>query len=351
MNILKEKIKLWVAQPDWNRYFKKIENTNNKKIILIGTPAHGNLGDHAIAEQEKEFFKDYFSDYQLFEVLMPMYHTQKSRLKKSVGDDDIVVISGGGWMGNLWIHNEYVIREVIQSYPHNKVVILPQTAYYTNDLDGREESEITAKIVSQHQNLRLFVRDQQSYDYLQNHFVFSGQSRVTLKPDMVLYGKGIGNQPQNSEKGDYINVCLREDCETEQSSLAEYKQLWNESYAIQEVSTVKDHPISLNQRTAELNECWNEFASAKLTITDRLHAMLFSVLNGTPVIALNNRTGKVFGVAKWLESTEMITIVNSLDEVLPAIKNVNLTAGSYDHNMFQNDFKDMAAIIREEQKS
>lgn len=129
MNILKEQIKLSVAYPGWRSAIKKLKSNKNKKIFLFGTPMHGNLGDHAIAIQEQYFFEDFFPDYEYFEILMPMYHTQKEIIKNTVTPEDLVVISGGGWMGNLWIHNECVIREIVQNYPNNKIIILPQTVY------------------------------------------------------------------------------------------------------------------------------------------------------------------------------------------------------------------------------
>ena len=82
MNILKEQIKLSVAYPGWRSAIKKLKSNKNKKIFLVGTPMHGNLGDHAIAIQEQYFFEDFFPDYEYFEILMPMYHTQKKNNKK-----------------------------------------------------------------------------------------------------------------------------------------------------------------------------------------------------------------------------------------------------------------------------
>lgn len=58
MNIVKEYIKVEIVNPTWRKTLKQIKKDKNKKIILIGTPAHGNLGDHAIAEEEKNFIKN-----------------------------------------------------------------------------------------------------------------------------------------------------------------------------------------------------------------------------------------------------------------------------------------------------
>ena len=47
----------------------------------------------------------------------------------------------------LWIHNECVIREIVQNYPNNKIIILPQTVYYTSDELGEKEYRITNEIL------------------------------------------------------------------------------------------------------------------------------------------------------------------------------------------------------------
>ena len=61
-----------------------------------------------------------------------------------------------------------------------------------------------------------------------------------------------------------------------------------------------------------MQKSWETFEKCGSYYNRCLHAMLFSVLNGTPCIVLNNKTGKVFGVADWLDDTNMIVRANSL---------------------------------------
>ena len=49
MNILKERIKLLVADPRWRMTMKRLKEGQKKKVVLFGTPMHGNLGDHALS--------------------------------------------------------------------------------------------------------------------------------------------------------------------------------------------------------------------------------------------------------------------------------------------------------------
>ena len=349
MNILKELIKLSVAYPGWYSAIKKLKSNKNKKIFLFGTPMHGNLGDHAIANQEQYFFEDFFPDYEYCEILMPMYYTQKETIKNIVTPDDLVVISGGGWMGNLWIHNEYVIREIVQNYPENKIIILPQTVYYTSDELGEKECRITNEILKKHNNLHIFVRENKSYDFIKQKIEFTEKSDVYLVPDMVLYGKNIKPEGKYDEYEKIINICIREDCESEQENVDDFYKKIKQNYNVRRVSTVIKSPVVLKKRISELQNSWETFASAELTITDRLHAMLFSVLNGTPCIILNNKTGKVFGVADWLADTNMIVKANSLSEVLEKLKRTTI----WEHKKYNREkllkyFEKMADVIRKD---
>ena len=349
MNILKEQIKLSVAYPGWRSAIKKLKSNKNKKIFLFGTPMHGNLGDHAIAIQEQYFFEDFFPDYEYFEILMPMYHTQKEIIKNTVTPEDLVVISGGGWMGNLWIHNECVIREIVQNYPNNKIIILPQTVYYTSDELGEREYRITNEILKKHSNLHIFVRERKSYNFIKQKFEFTGNSDVYLVPDMVLYGKNMITKEKCTGYEKVINVCIREYCESEQENIDDFYEKIKQNYNIRKVSTVIKSPVVLRKRISELQKSWETFENAEITITDRLHAMLFSVLNGTPCIVLNNKTGKVFGVADWLDDTNMIVRANSLSEVLEKLKRTTIWEHKkYDREKLLNYFEEMADVIRKD---
>ena len=332
-----------------NKTLELLSKLKNKKIFLFGTPMHGNLGDHAIAIQEQYFFEDFFPDYEYFEILMPMYHTQKKIIKNAVTPEDLVVISGGGWMGNLWIHNECVIREIVQNYPNNKIIILPQTVYYTSDELGEKEYRITNEILKKHSNLHIFVRERKSYNFIKQKFEFTGNSDVYLVPDMVLYGKNIITKEKCTGHENVINVCIREDCESEQENIDDFYEKIKQNYDIRKVSTVIKSPVVLRKRISELQKSWGTFENAEITITDRLHAMLFSVLNGTPCIVLNNKTGKVFGVADWLDDTNMIVRADSLSEVLEKLKRTTIWKHKkYDREKLLNYFEKMADVIRKD---
>lgn len=348
MNRCKEFVKLQIGDSRWYKTLMKIRKDTTAKIVLFGTPIHGNLGDHAIAEEEKAFLKDFFPEYHVYEIIMPLYHTFKKRIVRSIREEDIICISGGGWMGNLWIQNEITIREIIQFYPNNLIVIFPQTVYYTDDADGEKESKRTSEIVSQHKNLQIFLRDEKSFEFVKAHYKFTGSSGAMLFPDMVLYGSRHYTEKHYVESSKLVNICLRTDCEAVIRNRDKLIENIRSEYSIQEITTVLPRWVPLKNREKELMLSWNEFAEAQLTITDRLHAMLFSVLNGTPCIVLDNKTGKVFGVSSWIAESGMVLQAPDAKNV-PALipEAMKMTKCSYNRELLSDKFKVMAKKIRE----
>ncbi len=324
-----------------------MKDDKNKKIILIGTPAHGNLGDHAIAEEEKNFIKDYFNDYTLYEIIMPLYNVCHKKLSKLVTYKDVIIISGGGWMGNLWLHNEITIRNIIKSYPNNNIIIFPQTIFYTDDEKGKRECEITSEYISEHKNLIICLREKKSYKFANNNYTFNGNSKAILCPDIVLYGK-CEYVEKNTKNEVEINVCLRKDCEGVIENKDDLIRNISNYGKINEVTTELPRLVPLKKRKMELNKIWKIFSEGTITITDRLHSMLFSVLNGTPCIALDNKTGKVFGVLEWIKSSNMVLTAYTADEVIKNIPQaLQLKECRYDKKMLKNNFEQMSRIIRE----
>lgn len=138
-------------------------------------------------------------------------------------------------------------------------------------------------------------------------------------------------------------------CESEQENIDDFYEKIKQNYNIRKVSTVIKSPVVLRKRISELQKSWETFENAEITITDRLHAMLFSVLNGTPCIVLNNKTGKVFGVADWLDDTNMIVRADSLSEVLEKLKRTTIWKHKkYDREKLLNYFEKMADVIRKD---
>ena len=56
--------------------------------------------------------------------------------------NDIILITGGGFLGSLWLYNgEENVRNILKEYPDNKVIILPQTIYFEKNKRGEKNEK------------------------------------------------------------------------------------------------------------------------------------------------------------------------------------------------------------------
>ncbi len=345
--MLKEKWKLYIAYPQWFFVLKKIQSIKQNRIFLIGTPVHGNLGDHAIAESEISFFNNFFPNYDIFEIVMPFYLIKKREIKKFVNDQDIIVISGGGWMGDLWIHNELVIRDIVKSYPQNHIVIMPQTVFYSNTINGEKVARDTAEILATHSHLTFFAREEHTFLYAKNRLNLHGKMSVYFCPDMVLYGSlARRKKTQNSLKD--IVICFRRDREKIFQANRIKDKLKERGYSVKSFSSEIPHFVPHYLRKIYLFKILERYRKADLIITDRLHAMLFAELVGTPCCVTDNRTGKVFGVAQYTEENAIVIKFKTEDELLKHMNDrILLVIKNFDRMNYLKYFEKMALIIKE----
>lgn len=310
------KVKEYIKLKKYDDIYKDTEKIFKKKnrdcgIILLGQPIHGNMGDHAIIEAELNYFKDNISE-KIYLFSMPYIHVHFKILKKYIKKNDIIVISGGGWLGNLWLTNEIVVQKIINTFPENNIIIFPQTVYYTNQNNSLYKN---AKITyPNHQKLSVFLREKNSYDYFLENFSYT-KDNIYLVPDIVLYLNKTSMQKRDNE----ILFCLRQDIEKvidDKIILELSNYLKSKSFNIRYTDTVlKKHNIKISKRDEILNKKIAEFQKAKLVITDRLHGMLFSVITGTPCIVFDNRTKKVAGVYQWLKDSHQILYIDNPKEI------------------------------------
>lgn len=328
-NNIKEYIKLIYTCPDYWTILKQLKNKTSQKIVLFGTPAHGNLGDHAIAISELDFLQRTSEGHNnIVEIPMPLFKTYRKKIRNRITPKDKIIISGGGWMGNLWIHNEITIRQIIMDYPKNKIIIFPQTLYYTNDEYGNKTALESRNIFSKHKNLFLFVRDEKSYEYAKSKLGFHCEKNLFFCPDMVIFGTLAQKNISTSNLKTAL-ICLRNDIEKTANTANVKNILSDAGFIIKETTTVLNKHIPLRKRVQIVQKKLSEFQAPSIVVTDRLHAMLFAVLTGTPCIAFDNATGKVFGVAEYLIKggihIKLVAQIKSIDLINIELKKTEYT--------------------------
>lgn len=303
------------------------------RFILIGSPLHGNLGDHAISIAERQMLFEHFKQNPVIEISGRDFKILRKFLSRFVSKKDIVLISGGGFLGNLWLNEEEMVRQVILSFPQNSIYILPQTVFYSKDEAGQNELKKSKDIYSNHKKLHMFLRENNSLEFVRKNF--ETLYYVECVPDMVLYLDFSKPDLKRSN----ILFCFREDKEKRlnQEALADIHMYFRgKGFRTIHTSTVLDRGIPFRCRNEILNEKLAEFKTSRLVITDRLHGMLFAAVTATPCIAFDNLSGKVRGVYEWISDLEYIKFAQTPADIVEYSEELlNMEICKYDNTAFR----------------
>lgn len=305
-------------------YWEKAFETDKKKnIILFNTPAHANIGDHLIAEAEKEFFKKYLSEYHVVEVTSNQYEKYFSVIYSQIKKDDVIAVTGGGFLGTLWMESgESTVRDIMREYSGHKIIIFPQSIFFDNTEEGREEYEKSKEIYNSCADLILFLREEESY---KRAIGFMKRKEICrLIPDIVLSVSKADFNVIQKEKNGKAAICLK-DCKESVFSESEKQKIINiveKHKKICFTSMYALHPIEVEERKDRISEKMNELCGYDVVITDALHCMILCAIVGTPCVALNNISGKVKGVYQWIKDLSYIEFTENIADLENAVKKV-----------------------------
>lgn len=289
-------------------YLNKENRTKKEKIYIVATPSHGNLGDQAIVYAEYKFLHKIFPEKHIIEIRNEDYLRYGNLLEKKVKEKDIIIVDGGGNIGSLWPHEDDKIRDIILRFRDNKIIIFPQTCYFADNRMGRERMEEDIKAYEKCEKLVVMLREERSYNIFEKNLK---KTSNYLVPDIVL---SLKFSELRTRKREGVLFCFRSDVEKEMSeeriSLIK-KYIKMKKWEFSDTSTLVEKVVMKKNRKEEIEKKLLEFSSAKLVITDRLHAMIFSAITGTPCLAFDNKSHKVSGVYQWIKDLPYITCINN----------------------------------------
>lgn len=311
-------IKIKILEKSTLKIIKK--NKEKVKFFLFCTPIHGNLGDHAITYAEQKFFLDNFPNCVVIEIPTDLIEKKGflDKLKMVITDKDIIFINGGGFLGDLWLNEEYAVRKVIGKFKKSPIIILPQTIFYHDTKSENIELQRSVKVYANNPNVILCARDKNSYSFMKKNYL---QNKVLFIPDMVLYLNKVNNDFDRNN----VTFFFRKDKEKSVYD-EEIQMLISKLESIQEKivfrDTVISRSVSIKRRKKELDSILKDYYKSKIIITDRLHGMIFAAITGTPCIAFDNLSKKVSGVYEWIKSLDYIYLCNQEENPVELLKTI-----------------------------
>lgn len=286
-----------------------------KRIWYFCVPTHSNLGDQAQACCIEKYFRKFFSDHIVFKLSNNAFDFYEEKilmiLKEKIKETDLIFFQSGYTFTGIHPY-ENMHRKIVENFPYNKIVFLPQTVKFKN----QKILENVQNFYGKYDNIYFFARDKISYDIYKS--IFPEHRNVHCFPDIVT--TEIGNYDFNNNERNGILLCVRNDVE--------------KLYSFQEISLFKEKlqkiaKVSLSDTNSEtkensLKEYWkkieetiDDYAQYQVIITDRYHGTIFALIaNNTPVIILKTTDHKVVTGADWFEGVyeDYVYVVNDLEE-------------------------------------
>lgn len=298
----------FLIRHDYRSAVRELRDRHKKYIILFGSPIHGNLGDHAISCAERAFIENQFPNCGIIEISSLSYLYAPNEYQKVIHTDDVLLITGGGFLGDLWENEDRFVKTIIQAFPNNSVIIMPQSVFFCDEKKLIE----TRLFLKDYPNLFLFAREGNSFKVFCELY---DKNRVFLVPDAVLSleWKNVSNSPRNG-----VILCFRKDKEKTMGSSLESmicEALNSNSVNYKYIDTVEAGIISFKSRNKHLRKKLDSFSKTQLVITDRLHGMLFSVITHTPCIAIDNLSQKISGVYEWIKELPYVSIIDTKSNI------------------------------------
>lgn len=311
---------------------KSLSLTSNKiRIYYLDAPDYRNLGDQAIALAIRNYVKSELPEYEFIEILQCEVVSYMRWVKNIIKPNDIIFLTGGGNLGNKYRMYEATRRFVIKALPKNKIFIFPQSVDFTDDVFGRVSMKSSCKLYNL-PNVQLFIREKISLSKVGKQI-----PRAILVPDIVLSMKVTDSMGKTQHRSN-IGICLRNDMESvlkrdDQEFVFSFGKTKAPNDVI-ELSTTSDVArITDSNREDIISQRLSDFSKCKLIITDRLHAMIFSVITKTPCVVFDNKNHKISGTYEFIKEGSAVVLINTIEQLDAAVEKV-LTM-SYDNDAAQ----------------
>lgn len=266
--------------------------------VFLELPYYTNIGDTLIWQGTEDFLNTlshkchYRCSFETFEY-------------KQLAPDMVILLQGGGNFGDLYPQHNAFRNKIIELYPNNRIIILPQTVYYVG-------SRLLANDVitmRKHKDLYICVRDQYSFNFLRRYrfcknilrvpdmafcIDFTKQQDAMLpQMDRVLLFKRIDKEKADTSNivpKQYNDVLDQKDWVGYETVTDDFAKLMN---LIKEKLFAEADAYAINTYLpTRVKEGIRMISPYKLVYSNRLHGSILSILLGKEVTIIDNSYGK-----------------------------------------------------------
>ena len=322
------------------KYKKRMNKQEKAQYLIFNAPNHGNLGDHAILVAEQTILKE--KGIESFSILSHDTQYFLDNFSKDIKSQDVIMITGGGNFGTIWEHEQIRANQIIKKFKNNKIIIFPQTIYYSDNIHGAYAIKRDKEVYNLCEKLTICCREKRSYDFCKKTF---NEKNIVYTTDVVTY---LDNYIKYNKKRSGIQLCFRQDVE-KTTSQEEIRAVFREitqkypNEKIVEISTLNKGKYNLKKGKKDFIKLIKNISKSKLIITDRLHGMIFAAITATPCITFPNSSGKVKGVYEWLKKeNDYIYFINSIKDLQSIINEIDIgKTYKYNNKNMKNSLKNI----------
>jgi exopolysaccharide biosynthesis predicted pyruvyltransferase EpsI len=275
--------------------------SHGSRCALLDFPNHGNVGDNAIWLGERAYLQGTATSV-VYACEIATYSERELRERLNGG---IILIHGGGNLGDVWPAHQQFREQVIAAFHDCRVIQLPQSVHFQEKANlQRARAAFNA-----HPDLTILVRDVQSLEFIGNEF----RVKSALCPDMAF---ALGPLQRPAPPRSDIVWLSRTDVESLNHSSHISPEVGRTDWLKDERSPLIRLNWLLTRRlycyrhglpwfSGVLSRMYDRVAEqrllrgrrtlgcGKVVITDRLHGHILSLLMGIPHVVLDNNYGKV----------------------------------------------------------
>lgn len=269
-----------------------------RSIFVLGGHEWGNIGDLAISYSQQVFLEKMLPDLKVYSVTRQAVTHNWQRLSTSITSRDIIVLPGGGNMGDLWVHEEIARRKIVETFKENRIISFPQSIHFDSDAEVAK----SASVYNAHGKLMIAVRDTQSFEFASK--IFDKCEIVRTEDIVTSYEFPFSFLPEHD---DVLFIKRADKEKLAKSGLEALEKDIKKEYGVRYTDTLVPNLEFSNMELAAklVYKKIDEIHSSKLVVTDRLHGVIFTLLAQRPVIVFDNSYGKISG---------------ALENILPAYK-------------------------------